>query len=260
MSMLPWRRHGPGWAGGTAPAGDGGRVAPVVLALHAWGSSSRADFADSGFADALADRGVATLACDRPGHADAAEIRLPADAEPAAWTAGLIAADVAGWVRQPIVVVGHRDGALLAAHLAVRGEVPVAALVLVGCDGHRALPVSASAASQIADPQATVWDPAVSSVLAELRRTGPHALPTLARWLEAAAWPATPRLGALRVPAVVVADAGVPRQRQRAPAWAACFHDGSVATVGGDDQAALASASLHETVAALAVGDADRDA
>lgn len=247
MSVLPWRRH-EGRATGTSP---------TVLALHAWGSSARADFADSGFADALGGRGVTTLACDRPGHADAAEIRLPADVEPAAWTAGLIAADVSGWIRQPVVVVGHRDGALLAAHLAVRGEVPVAALVLVGCDGQRALPLPASAAAQLADPQATVWDPAVSSALGDLRQAGPHALPTLARWLEAAAWPATPRLGALRVPTVVVADGDEPGQRQRAPAWAACFQDGSVATVGGEGGSVLGAASLHDTVAGVAGGDAD---
>lgn len=246
MSLLPWGRHGP--QPGEPPGAD---AAPPVVALHAWGATARADFADSGFAAGLAAQGVATLACDLPGHGDAREVTPPGDAEPAAWAAGLVAADMATRAHSPVVMVGHRDGALPAAHVAVRGELDVAALVLVGCDGTRALPLAASAARQVADPAATVWDPEVSSVLAELRRTGPHDHATLARWLEAAAWPAAARLGALRVPVLVVADAGVPAQRAQAPRWAAWFHDASVATVGPAGHV-LAAASLHAAVADLA--------
>lgn len=243
MSLLSWGHHRPDRA-------DATQRGPTALALHAWGSTARADFADSGFAAGLADRGVATLACDLPGHGDACEIALPDDAEPAAWTAGLVAADVVARTRSPLVVVGHRDGALTAAHLAVRGELDVAAVVLVGCDGERALPLGPSAARQVAEPTATVWDPEVSTVLADLRRAGPHHPATLARWLEAATWPATPRLGALRVPVLVVADAAVPRQREHAPVWAAWFHDASVATVGAAAHV-LGADALHAAVADL---------
>lgn len=244
VSVLPWRRHVPD-GGGAA-----GWTTPTVLALHAWGSSAKGDFASSGFAAGLAERGVATLACDLPGHGRADEIALPANAEPAAWTAGLIAADAARWAHDPVVVLGHRDGALTAAHIAVRGEIPVAALMLVGCEGERALPLPASAAGQIADPTATVWDPAVSSTVAGLRRVR-HEPATLAEWLARAAWPATPRLGALRIPVRVVADAGRTRQRAVAPRWAAWFGDASVTTVGATRHV-LGAPALHDAVADLA--------
>lgn len=255
MSVLSWRRH-PGRDGGNAPGRDGetgpagnGRNAPTVLALHAWGSSAKGDFASSGFAAGVAERGVATLACDLPGHGGADEITLPDEAEPAAWTASLIAADANAWVASPVVVLGHRDGALPAAHLAVRGEIPVAALVLVGCESERALPLPASAAGQIADRTATVWDPGVSSVVAGLRRVR-HDPATLAEWLARAAWPATPRLGALRMPVRVVADAGRTRQRAVAPRWASWFGDASVATVSSTHHV-LGAPALHDAVAEL---------
>jgi pimeloyl-ACP methyl ester carboxylesterase len=253
VSVLPWRRHGPPEdADGSRGDGAGGATghAPTVLALHAWGSTAKGDFAGTGFAAGLAERGVATLACDLPGHGGAVEVAAPDDAEPAAWTASLIAAEPAAWMPWPVVVLGHRDGALPAAHLAVRGELDVAALVLVGCEGDRALPLPASAAEQIADHTATVWDPAVSSVVAGLRRVA-HDPATLAAWLARAAWPAMPRLGAVRIPVRVVAEAGRGRQRAGAPRWAAPFGDASVATVGSTRHV-LGAPGLHAAVAELA--------
>ncbi|MEX0659529.1 MAG: hypothetical protein WD080_10385, partial [Egibacteraceae bacterium] len=74
-----------------------------------------------------------------------------------------------------------------------------------------------------------------------------HHLPTLATWAERAAWPAAPRLAALRIPALLGVGADDER-REHAPRLAQLFHDARLVTVPGDRRSVLLADELLTTV------------
>jgi pimeloyl-ACP methyl ester carboxylesterase len=233
MTILAWQRGG----------GHGG-VAAVLL--HDWASDGITDWQEHGWVAALERAGIPAFVPDLPGHAESADVLIPPDAEPAAWTAGAVVNDLERLRVDRFFVVGHRIGGLVGGHLAVRLPDRVPRLVLVGCDDQPLIPRAADVATALRDTASALWDPEASEAVSRARRDRRHYLPTLAQWAESATWPAAPRLGAMRTPVLLAVGRDDPR-RERAPRLAALFHDGHLITAPGDD-GALASTELVTSV------------
>lgn len=233
MTILAWRR-------------GGGHRGPGVVLLHDWASDGVKDWQDPGWVGALERAGVAAYVPDLPGHGESADVLIPPDAEPAAWTAGAISNDLERLAVDHFCVAGHRVGALVGGHLAVRNPDRVERLVLIGCDDQPLIARARDVATALRDSSSALWDPEASEAVAHARRDRRHHLPTLAHWADAAAWPAAPRLGAMRVPVLLAVGRDDPR-RQRAPRLAALFHDGHLITAPGDGDA-LGSPELIASV------------
>ena len=237
MTILAWQRGG----------GTGG---PNVVLLHDWAADGVGDWQDSGWVAGLEAAGVTAYVPDLPGHGESADVLMPPDAEPAAWTASAILNDLERLGVPDFAVVGHVAGCLPAGHLAVRAPDKVYALVLIGCDDQPLIPRGREVASALRDTGAALWDPEAADDVARARQDRRHHLPTLARWAEAAAWPAAPRLGALRTPVMLAVGRDDPR-RERAPRVAALFHDGHLVTVPGGPEGVLAEPTLVTSVTAF---------
>jgi len=258
VTILAWQR------GGT-PQG------PAVVLLHAWASDGLRDWEATGWVDRLAPAGFDVLVPDLPGHGESADVLLPPDAESAAWTASALASDLAALGITRFQAVGYAEGCLVASHLAVRsdsagGGAPlpgrreadeVGSLVLVSADDRDGVPHGSEIAAALRDRASRVWHPEAAEALARARSDRRHHLPTLAVWAGRAAWPAAPRLGALRIPVLLGVGADDER-RARAPRLAQLFHDARLVTVPGDRRSALSAPELRATVAAFLTDHAGR--
>jgi pimeloyl-ACP methyl ester carboxylesterase len=233
MTALAWQR-----------GGDGG--GPAVVLVHSWASDGAADWAASGWVDALAAAGSAIWVPDLPGHGASADVLIPADTEPSGWTARTILADLERLGVETAAVIGYADGCVTAGHLAARAPEVVTRLLLVGCDDRPAIPHGEEIAAALRDPGARVWNPLVAEAVRATRADRRHHLPTLAVWAEQMGWPAAPRLGSLRTPVVLAVGSDDPERRERAPRLAQLFHDARVITAPGSRRVALASDALQE--------------
>jgi pimeloyl-ACP methyl ester carboxylesterase len=229
------------WQSGGSAAG------PAVVLVHSWASDGPADWAATGWVDALTAAGHALWVPDLPGHGESADVVIPPGTEPAGWTARTILADLDRLRVPAFAVVGYADGCLTAGHLSVLAPERVGRAVLVGCDDRLAIPSGGEVAAALTDPTARVWNPDVSEAVRRARRDRRHHLPTLAHWAHRVAWPAAPRLGSLRTPVLLAVGADDAPRRERAPRLAALFHDATVVTAPGDRRGALGSAQLHRT-------------
>jgi len=239
VTILAWQR------GGT----DGG---PAVVLIHGWASDGLSDFERTGWVAGLGRAGLSVYVPDLPGHGESADILLPPDAEPAAWTASAVTADLDRLHVGNFAVCGYADGGTVAAHLAVRAPERVHRLVLVGSDDRVEVPYAEEIAGVLRDPAARLWHPAAAETVARARADRRHHLPTLAQWVERRRWPAAPRLGALRTP-VMLAVGAQDERRERAPRLAQLFHDARLVTVPGDGRAALGAPELVSQVARFLV-------
>ena len=237
MTILAWQR-------------GGGTRGPNVVLLHDWASDGVGDWQNSGWVAHLEDAGVTAYVPDLPGHGESADVLIPPDAEPAAWTAAAILNDLDRLRVDTFAVVGYVAGCFTAGHLAVRAPGRVHHVVLIGCDDQPLVPKGPDVAVALRDSGAAMWDPEAAAGVARARADRRHHLPTLARWAEAAAWPAAPRLGALRTP-VLLAVGQADARRERAPRLAALFHDGHLVTVPQAGSEALASQELVGAVTAF---------
>lgn len=231
MTILAWQRGG-------HPGG------PAVVLVHAWASDGGSDWAEGGWIAMLEDAGCEAFVPDLPGHGESADVLLPPDAEPGRWAAQAVLADLAQLRVTRAAAVGYADGCLTAGHLAVRAPEVVTRLLLVGCDDTQGIRGGEQLAAALRDDAASVWDPEVSDALALARRDRRHHLPTLAHWVERLAWPAAPRLGALRTPVLLAVGSDDAVRRERVPRLAGLFHDARVVTVPGNRRTALASPEL----------------
>ena len=237
MTILAWQRAG------------GAGVGNVVL-LHDWGSDGAQDWQDSGWTSGLEAAGLAAYVPDLPGHGESADVLVPPDAEPGAWTASAILNDLARLRVESFVAVGNVAGCIVAGHLAVRAPDQVTRVILIGCDDTPLIPRGAEVAAALRDAGAAMWNPDASAAVARARQDRRHHLPTLAHWAESMTWPAAPRLGALRTPVLLAVGRDDPR-RDRAPRLARLFHDGHFMTVPGSGEDALASPELIAAAAAF---------
>ncbi len=236
MTILAWQRGG-------APAG------PAVVLAHDWGSDA-ASWQDAGWIGALERAGLALYVADLPGHGESADVLVPPDAEPAAWTAATMLNDLHRLGVAGFSVAGHGAGCLVAGHAAARAPERVARLVLVGCDDGPFLAERDEVATALADPAASVWHADAAAAVARARKDRRHHLPTLAHWARQAQWPAAARLGALRTPVLLAVGSDDPHRRG-APRLAALFHDAHLVTVPGDAGSLLAAPELVATVVAF---------
>ena len=239
MTILAWQR------------GGAGRGTPMVL-LHDWGADAVV-WQDSGWVARLERSGITAYVPDLPGHGESADVLIPPDAEPAAWTATAILNDLDRLGVGEFTAIGHVYGCLVSSHLAVRDPKRVHHLMLIGCDDQPLIARATDVGAALRDANAALWDPEASAEVARARRDRRHHLPTLAQWAERATWPAAPRLGAMRTPVLLAIGRDDPR-RQRAPRLAALFHDGHLMTVPGTAQEALASHELVDAAVAFARG------
>lgn len=237
MTILAWQRGG--FAGG-----------PAVLLLHGWASDGRSDFEATGWVAALAHAGYDVLVPDLPGHAESGDVVLPSNAEPAAWSAGVVVQDLdrmgVGLVRP----VGYAEGCLVAGHLAARRPERMRPLVLLSRDDRLGLPGGAQIAALLRGERHGPWDAEAADVAQVARRDPRHHAPSLAAWVERAAWPAAPRLGALDM-AVLLAVGTEDAHREGAPRLAQLFRDARLVTVPGDERTMLAEPGLVEAVVAF---------
>lgn len=234
MTVLAWQRGG--ISGG-----------PAVVLVHSWARDGPSDWAPTGWVAALEAAGAEVLVPDLPGHGESSDVLIPTGAEPASWTAQVILADLSRLHMATVRVAGYAEGCVIAGHLAVRAPDQVVRLALFGTDDRAAMPHGSEIAAALRDPAARMWNPDVSAAVALARRDRRHHLPTLADWAERMAWPAAPRLGALRTPALLAAGTGDTERRARLPRLAQLFHDGRLVTVAGDQRAALGAAQLQST-------------
>ncbi|MPZ72526.1 MAG: alpha/beta fold hydrolase [Nitriliruptorales bacterium] len=232
MTILAWQR------GGAARG-------PAVALLHDWGADGVV-WQGSGWIPALERAGLVAYVPDLPGHGESADVLIPPDAEPAAWTSAAILTDLDRLGVEDFTAVGHINGCIVASHLAVRAPQRVRRVVLIGCDDRPLIPRAQDVAAALRDPTAALWDPEASAAVAQARRDRRHHLPTLAQWAQQGAWPAAPRLGALRTPVMLAVGRDDPR-RERAPRLAALFHDGHLVTVPGDQETAVMAKELIQT-------------
>lgn len=232
MTILAWQR--------------GGGSGPAVVLVHDWASDASA-FERAGWVAGLTAAGLDVLVPDLPGHGESADVLVPPDTEPAAWTAQAVLVDLQRLGVSRTAVAGVGAGCITAGHLAVRAEDRVGKLVLVGCDDRPFLPDAAEVAAGLRDPSASVWHPDAATAVSRARADRRHHLPTLAHWAEQMAWPAAPRLGAMRTP-VLLAVGRDDDRRERAPRLAQLFHDARMVTVPGDAESALAAPELVTAV------------
>jgi pimeloyl-ACP methyl ester carboxylesterase len=237
MTILAWQRGGSGHRG-------------AVVLLHGWAADGPGTFGRSGLADALGRAGYDVLVPDLPGHGDSADVLVPPDADPAAWTAGIVIEDLDELRVQELRVVGHAQGALVAGHLASRHPARATPLVLLSADDRVGLTGGAQVAALLRGDRSGLWDAEAAEVARRAGADGRHHPPTLADWVERASWPAAPRLGALRTP-VLLALGSADERRHRAPRLAQLFHDARLVTVPGDGGSMLAAEELHEALVAF---------
>lgn len=236
MTVLAWQRGGA--LGG-----------PAVVLVHAWASDGPTDWERTGWVDGLGAAGFDVLVPDLPGHGESADVLIPEGAAPASWTAAMILSDLDRLRVGALSSVGHGDGCVTAGHLAVRAPERVHRLVLVGTDDRAAMPNGAEVAASLRDPDARMWNPDVSEAVARARRDRRHHLPTLADWADRLAWPAPPRLGALRTPTLLAVGTEDEERRKRVPRLAQLFHDARVVTAPGDEVTVRSSTALIRTAA-----------
>lgn len=245
MTILAWQRAGR----------QGG---PTVVLLHGWAGDGLREWEATGWVERLAAAGFDVLVPDLPGHGESADVLLPPDTESAGWTASVLGRDLATLGVERVQAAGYAEGCLVACYLAVHAADGalgpdaadpgrVGALVLVGADDRDGVPHGSEVAAALRDRASRVWHPEAAEAVAAARADRRHHLPTLAVWAGRAAWPAVPRLGALRIPALLAVGADDER-RDRAPRLAQLFHDARLVTVPGDRRGALGAPELLATV------------
>jgi pimeloyl-ACP methyl ester carboxylesterase len=231
VTVLAWQRA------------SGAGAGSVVL-VHGWGGDGPGEW-QGGWVERLTRAGFDVLVPDLPGHGESADVVPPADAEPAAWTAGVIRDDLPRLRAGTLLAVGHAEGGVVAGHLAVSEA--LVALALVACDDAATMANAGEVAAALRDPAARVWHPDAAERVARARRDRRHDRDALAGWAERARWPAAARLGALRTPVLLAAGAD-DATRERAPRLAGLFHDAHLATVPGAGLEALSSMRMVATV------------
>jgi pimeloyl-ACP methyl ester carboxylesterase len=231
VTLLAWQRGGA--AGG-----------PAVVLVHSWAADGPVDWVGTGWVEGLEAAGFALYVPDLPGHGESADLLLPHDAEPAAWSAQAILGDLERLGVREAAVVAYADGCVTAGHLAVRAPERITRAVLIGTDDREPIPDGEQIAAGLRDPTSRMWNTDVSEAVARARRDRRHHLPTLADWAERIAWPAAPRLGALRTPMLLAVGKDDAPRRERVPRLAGVLHDAHVVTVPGDRREALASPQL----------------
>jgi pimeloyl-ACP methyl ester carboxylesterase len=236
MTVLAWQRAGPKRV-----------LAPAVVLVHRWASDGLSDWQSTGWVQALTARGLEVLVPDLPGHGDSGDVLVPEGAEPASWTARVMESDLTQLDVGTFSAVGWTQGGWVASHLAVQLPERVRQLVLISCDDRQGLPHAADLALALRDPTASVWNLEAAELLARARSDRRHHLPTLGDWAERSAWPAAPRLGALRTP-VLLAVGTRDSHRERAPRLAGLFHDARLVTEPGDERTVMSSRALHADV------------
>ena len=250
--------------------------APSAVLLHDW-AGAVGDWADAGWVAALTAAGSEVWACDLPGHARSADVRLPADADPVAWTARAVLADLVGLGVRPRALAGVGLSCAVAVRAAVAAPDEVAALVLVGPPAPGvdtpaagapapAVPAAAMAAAALRDAAAPMWRPEAADLVRRARvraRADGHDPAALAHWLDTVAggaagtWPALPRLAALDAPVLVATGAG-DAAHPGAPRLAQRFRDGRVVTVPGSGEDVLRAPALVAAVVDVLVADLAR--
>lgn len=235
MTLLAWQR-----------AGTPATSRPTAVLIHGWAGHS-SEWETAGWAAGLSGAGFDVLVPDLPGHAASAEIRIPEDAAPAAWTAQVMLADLDRLHVRQIAVVAYADACPVAGHLLVRAPEAIARAAFIGCDDRVLHPQASEAARALRDPNARVWHLEAAELVRQARADPRHDVGSLARWLEENSWPAAPRLGALSLP-VLFAVGTEDSHRARAPRLAALFADARLVTAPGDDRSVLSAAALVDTV------------
>jgi pimeloyl-ACP methyl ester carboxylesterase len=236
MTILAWQEGG-------APAGR------AVVLVHSWAADGSTDWDGTGWVDALGAAGRRVLVPDLPGHAESADVLLPPDAEPASWTASAILTDLERLGVAELDVVGFAEGCVVCGHLAVRAPGRVGAVVLIAADD-RATPNGREIADGLRSAAGRIWHAEAAERVAQARADRRHHLPTLAQWVQEAAWPAVPRLGSLRTP-VLLANGTEDELRARAPGIAQLLHDAHLVTVPGAGRAVLDQPALRKSAAAF---------
>lgn len=234
MTLLAWQRAG---------SGDGSR--PSVVLVHDWAGRG-IEWQDAGWTKALADAGLDVLVPDLPGHGASGEVRIPAKAVPAAWSAEALHADLRKLGVARCSIVAEADTSPVAVHFAVAAPDRVARMVLIGADDRGRGREAAEAAAALRDPRARVWNPEASDLVRRARRARAHDKAELARWLDGQAWPAPPRIASLRLPVLLAVGSQTPA-RERAPRFAQLFDDAHLITVVADATNLRAAPQLVET-------------
>src|SRR5688500_345786 len=144
MTILAWQRGG--FGGG-----------PAVLLLHGWAGDG-GDFERTGWVAALGHAGYDVLVPDLPGHGDSADVALPPNADPAAWSAGVIVQDLDRLGVGTVRLVGYAEGCLVAGHLAARHSDRMAPLVLLSRDDRIGLPGGGQVAALLREDRSGLWD------------------------------------------------------------------------------------------------------
>lgn len=245
MTIVAWQRGG--FAGG-----------PAVLLLHGWGREGAQDFGATGWVQALGHAGYEALVPDLPGHGVSADVAVPPNAEPAAWTAGILAQDLDRMGVGPVRLVGYAEGCMVAGHLAARHPERMRPLVLISRDDRVGLPGGEKLAARLRQDRSGVFDAEAEELAASVLAGGRHHGPTLADWVERATWPAAPRLATLGMP-VLLAVGTEDEHREGAPRLAQLFHDARLVTAPGDERTVLESDELIDAVVAF-LKEHERDA
>lgn len=237
MTIVAWQRGG--FAGG-----------PAVLLLHGWGHDGAEDFGATGWVQALGHAGYEALVPDLPGHGVSSDVAVPPNAEPAAWTAGILAQDLDRMGVGPVRLVGYAEGCLVAGHLAAKHADRMRPLVLISRDDRVGMPGGEQLAARLRHDRSGVFDAEAEELAARVLAGGRHHGPTLADWVERATWPAAPRLATLGMP-VLLAVGTEDEHRAGAPRLAQLFHDARLVTVPGDARTLLESEELVQAVVAF---------
>jgi pimeloyl-ACP methyl ester carboxylesterase len=235
MTLLAWQR-----------AGTPATSRPAAVLIHGWAGHGT-QWETAGWAAGLASAGFDVLVPDLPGHGASASVHIPDGASPAAWTAHALLADLDRLHVKQIAVVAYADACPVAGHVLVRAPEMVVRAVFIGCDDRVRHPQAAEAARALRDPNARVWQVEAAELVRPARADSRHDVRSLARWLEENAWPAAPRLGALKVP-VLFAVGTEDSHRARAPRLAALFSDARLVTASGDDRTVLSAPALVDMV------------
>lgn len=234
MTILAWQRGG--FAGG-----------PAILLLHGWGSDGVTDFELTGWVAALGHAGYDVLVPDLPGHGGSADVALPPNADPAAWSAGVVTQDLDRLGIAAVRLVGYAEGCMVAGHLAARDPARMAPLVLLSRDDRIGLPGGEQVAALLREDRSGLWDAEAADLVARARQDSRHHGPALADWVERAMWPAAPRLASLAMP-VLLAVGTEDDHRHGAPRLAQLFRDARLVTVPGDARGMLSAPELVEAV------------